>query len=428
MENKLQILGAAQAFGFGGISEMCAIEGALRIDPRSEDCTVHMIENTQFKAVVAGSRQRFQLHSGDIFDSDQFKDVDVVVPSYDTAAVFYGWFNNLPVYFYDGMLWFWDFEKYEQKLDAEISELESLKASSNLEALKQKYQEYLGNDFHFTVLIAYHLAKKIYARGALGVNERVSAMGELGKKIQVIGAMIDPLVDPNEKSSEGEHVLVTLSGSLAPTLSFEQNMVFARGALAFAREAHDKFEVDIPFIFSCHPKIFEQLTKEGSCDSLPNNFKVVPSFPYEENLRMIRDAYAVFASPGFSTVQEAAHFRTPLFFLPEQNGGQPTGFQTLKKAGYPTEHNLTVTDKIYGGDCNIGDYDTPRLYRNVGELWSDEMAEVREGVLRSFVDALRDKDEREALTNGQREAVSSMIGGFDGAREMVNDLLSDLLK
>lgn len=426
MKDNLNILGAAQAFGFGGISEMCAIEGGFRNDDRSKDCTVHMLEQRQFEAVLKGARQRFQLHSGDIFDAELPK-VDAVVPSYDTAAVFYGWFNDLPVYFYDGMLWFWDFDQYDNKIDAAIEKLEKIKVSSDKEALKRTYNEYLENDFHFTVLIAYHLAKKVYARGAGGVNARISAMGELGNKIKVIGAMIDPSVDPNEKSKHGEHVLVTLSGSLAPTLSFDQNMVFARGALAFALEAKEKFEVNIPFIFSCHPKIFAQLKKEGLLDSLPSGFTIEPGFPYEKNLEMIRDAYAVFASPGFSSVQEAAHFQTPLFFLPEQNGGQPTGFQTLKNAGYPSEHNLTVTDRLYEGQCDIGDYDTPRLYDGIEKLWSKEMATVRADVLNQFIKVLSDDKGRTALIQGQRKAVSEMIGGFDGAREMVKDLLDDLL-
>jgi len=427
MKDNLNILGAAQAFGFGGVSEMCAIEGGFRSDSRSANCTVHMLEQKQFEAVLNGSRQRFQLHSGGILDAELPK-VDAVVPSYDTEAVFYGWFNDLPVYFYDGMLWFWDFDKYANIVDEEITKLERIRASADMDALKKTYHEYLENDFHFTVLIAYHLAKKVYARGAGGVNERISAMGELGNKIKVIGAMIDPSVDPNEKSEHGEHVLVTLSGSLAPTLSFDQNMVFARGALAFALEAKEKFEIDIPFVFSCHPKIFAQLKKEGLVDALPSGFIIKPGFPYEKNLEMIRDAYAVFASPGFSSVQEAAHFQTPLFFLPEQNGGQPTGFQTLKNAGYPGEHNLTVTDRLYGGQCDIGDYDTPRLYDGIEQLWSEEMASVRNEVLNEFLKVLSDDKCRATLIEGQRKAVSDMIRGFDGAREMVKDLLDDLLK
>lgn len=428
MKDKLQILGSAQAFGFGGISEMCAIEGGLRQDPRSQNSLVHLIEQKQFDAVLKGSRQRFQMHDGDIFSNPQFRHLDAVVPSYDTEAVFYGWFNQLPVYFYDGMLWFWDFEKYHDQTESELSKLEAVKADGDIEALKQMYLEYAQKDFHFTVLIAYHLAKKVYARGALGVNERISALGDIGKKVKVIGAMIDPSVDPSEKKEGGEHVLVTLSGSLAPTLSFDQNMTFARGALAFAREAQASFSLDIPFVFSCHPKIFQRLKEEGLLDCLPDSFQSVPGFSYEENLRMIRDAYAVFASPGFSSVQEAAHFKTPLFFMPEQNGGQPTGFQTLKKAGYPTENNLTVTDKIYHGQCTLGDYDTVQLYAGVSGLWSPEMASVRQQVLQRFISILRNPQSKNDLTNGQREAVSAMIGGFDGAREMATDLLNDLLK
>lgn len=433
MKKQLEICGAAQPFGFGGITELAAIEGGLRQFERGREAKIHLLREPQFEAVLSGSRHRFALM--DCADTDNYlramfnnhdsRRFDAVVSSYETAAVFYGWFNGIPVYFYDGMLWFWDFEKYAGDVSRRIEALGVLKESGDRNGLVDFYKKLVCEDYHLSVFLAYHLSDKVYARGGVGIEDKLHSIPEVAGKVKVVGAVISPGVDFCE-FSEREHVLVSLSGSLAPTVSFEQNLQFARGALSFALEAFEQMNLDIPWVFSCHPRIYEVLKNEGLFGGLPSKFSAEPSFTYEKNLSMISRASALFVSPGFSSVQEAANFGTPVFFLPEQNGGQPTGFSSLKSAGYPADFNLTVTDHVNGSKPVLGERDVDSLYEGVARMFGVETEDLRAELLAKFKAVLLDRNLCEQLVLGQRTAVSEIIGGFDGALVIAEDILNSL--
>jgi len=141
---------------------------------------------------------------------------------------------------------------------------------------------------------------------------------------------------------------------------------------------------------------------------------------------MISRASVLFASPGFSSVQEAANFKTPVFFLPEQNGGQPTGFSSLKAAGYPTDLNLTVTDHVNEGRQILGEWDVDDLYRGVAHVFGPGMYDLRRSLLSNLGNILQDCSLYEQLVSEQRSAVTRIIGGFDGAQVIAKDILSSL--
>lgn len=433
MKNNLKFLGSAQPFGFGGITELMALEGAIRKDERAADATIYTVENPQFASAIKDVRKRFELlprqngksYLEHLFSMPQLAGVDAVISSYDTAAVFFGWYNEVPVYLYDGMMWFWEPNLEEGKIESDLDALQNTKSEKDINKFIKIYEDLVKADYHSTVFLAYHLSNRVYARNGQGVKERIAKLSSLAGKTKVVGAMIDP--DFLEQDGvEREHVLVSLSGSLAPTVKFEDNVAFAKGALNFTREAIKILNIPLPWIFCCHPKIQDALKKEGAFEELPSGLEIRASMPYQENLKAIQRAHALFASPGFSSVQEAAVFRTPLFFLPEQNGGQPKGFSSLKNAGYPFEHNLTVTDHVDGGAVTKGEYDTKILYKDVSHLWSPQMGILREEILGRFAETLANGISKRKLVEGQHASVRKLMGGFNGAKSVIIDLLDHL--
>lgn len=432
MNKPIEILGSAQAFGFGGITELLALESSLRLDPRGKDVIINLVRNPQFDSVINDIRHRFNIlteknntdsYVRSLFNRPALERIDMVLSSYDTAGVFYGWFKNIPVFFYDGMMWFWNLDLYEKKIQYFLDHLRSIKQKNDEFAFINTYEEMAANDYHLTVLLAYYLSNRVYVRDGQNVVQRISRLPNILNKTKIIGAMVDPTYAIYNNLPK-EHILVSLSGSLAPTLSYEDNLFFSRGALAFSKEAYDEMSINLPWIFCCHPQLFQSLREEGLFNDLPKNFLVKPSMPYAENLKAISQAYALFISPGFSSVQEAALFGTPVFFLPEQNGGQPTGFSTLTNIQYPTEHNLTVTQHINNGAIQIGEYDVKELYEGISKIWSSEMRSVRQSVIRQFFEVLLNPDSREHLIINQHDAVERLMGGFDGAISTAIDILN----
>ncbi|MBU0981307.1 hypothetical protein KKC94_01300 [Patescibacteria group bacterium] len=428
MSESLDILGSAQTFGFGAIAEMAAIEGAFQEEFPDRDLNCYLLDDPKLRVVLDGERNSFRLleplkerenNLEALLTRDIPSTIDMVVSSYDTAAVFYGWFQHKPTYYYDGMLWFWDFDSYKEEIPALMEQLKEIKSRKDEQALKEFYQKCLERDFHLTVILAYHLADQVYARNATQVPEKLQSFPEFAKKTQIVGSVIDPRFTSQPKDRQ-DHVLVSLSGSLAPLISLEQNLTFARGALTYALEGFDILSTKTPWYFSCHPKIHSALSGENP--KLPEGFNLVPSFPYTQNLDMIRRAHVLIVSPGFSSVQEAACFQTPISFLPEQNGGQPTGFCTLRDAGYPTDTNLTVTHHLYDGEIQIGEYDVDRLYDGISTLWSPEMAGTRRETLQNLDKILTDQTLLSEYVMRQREAVSKIIGGFDGAKKIAQGI------
>jgi hypothetical protein len=427
------LLCSAQHFGYGPLAELLAIERAIRLNPRGRDARLLTHYNPHLRSLLDAAAGRFEF-VGEPTGDDSLLDqllagghgtVDAVVSCYDSAAVFYGWFTRRPVFFYDGLSWFWTWDAHRDRVGDELAVLERIRDRGAVGELTAAYRRLVASDYHLTVLLAYHLATHVFARGGFGVGERFARFPEFAGKTSVVGGVIDPTVVPHDRG-EREHVLVSLSGSLAPLLSFEQNLMFARGALAFALEAFAVCGGRQPWVFCCHPSLFDALVAEGRFERVPAGFTARPSFDYRESLQMIRSARALFASPGFSSIQEAAYFRTPLFFLPEQNGGQPRQFLMFRDGGYEAAFNWTVTDQLHGGQPRIGENDVEELYAGVERLWGDDLRGRRREVLAGFFTALEDEAEVARLVERQEEAARRVFGGFDGAAQVADRVLAAL--
>jgi tetratricopeptide (TPR) repeat protein len=431
MNSNWRILCSAQHFGYGPMAELVGLGTALRQYQEQKTTELLLLRNPYLTAIVEEEKDHFHLFDGrenalpleSFLENPVFREVDAVIASYDSASVFFGWFINCPVFLYDGLFWFWNFEKYQHCISEYLEFLYCIREQKDAQGLINFYQHLLEIDYHLTVLLAYHLCTFAYVRNGVGVSDRLSSHPELAEKIRVVGAVISPTKTHAPVNSQRSHILISLSGSLAPIIDFEQNLLFARGALKFALEAFDVFNLELPWYFCCHPKLYKILQEENDLKKLPKEFFVTPSFDYPKNLDMIRKAYALFISPGFSSIQEAAYFQTPVFFLPEQNGGQPAQLLMLKEAGYDTSHNWTVTEIINERKLTIGENDLLNLYKGVEKLWNQQMSEQRIAFLKHFEAVIKDERRRHSLIESQTTAVCKIFGNFDGAQQVAKHII-----
>jgi hypothetical protein len=287
MPKILQILCSAQHFGYGPMAELIGLEQAFRQNARGSHIRLWLQRNRLLESLLKGTEDRFELFDSldrdlplkSLVNTSSLAEVDAVLSSYDSAAVFFGWFFYRPVFFYDGLFWFWKFERYRHCVPEYLDLLNRIRERRDAEALINIYQQLLETDYHLTVLIAYYLCTSAYVRNGVGISTRLSDYPEFADKIHIIGAVVDPTAD-NRPISERDHILVSLSGSLAPLLSFEQNLVFARGSLKFALEALENFKTSLPWHFCCHPMLYEALEEEKLFCNLPKGFFATPSFHY----------------------------------------------------------------------------------------------------------------------------------------------------
>lgn len=426
--SRVTLLCSAQQFGFGPIAELNAVitavrrlDGGLRIviheDPLLS--ALRLRRSYACEAALPSHEGGLKLFRA----AAEAESGGAVFSSYDSEAVFTGWYHRLPTFFYDALGWFWSWESYKDVLQPELLRLAAIREREDEDAFAQAYYALRDRDYHLTVLVAYHLAHAVYAKRGAGLAEQLSRFPHLSQKVIPIGAVIDKGIAP-VLPEQRSHMLVSLSGSLAPLITLDQNVLFARGALQFALDGHTISAGKRPWIFVSHPAIHSELAKEGRFSNLPRDFTAIPSVSYEENLCLIGKAHAMFASPGFTSIQEAAMLRTPLFFLPEQNGGQPPQFQMVRDSGYDVSRNWTVTHHLHGGECRIGENDIAELYRAVSTLWGSSQRARRIGTLREFLKCVETPEARQALVSSLVGAVTQILGDFDGADRIAADLCS----
>jgi hypothetical protein len=349
---------------------------------------------------------------------------DAVLSSYDSAAAFVGWFHHRPVFLFDGLCWFWEWKNERSCIVEDLTRFQMLRDCGDIIGLRRAYEELCADSYHRTVLIAYHFATQVFPVRGFGTEERLSEYPEFQRKSQLVDAVVNRCVS-KRTFIERSHVLFSLSGSIAPIVSLEQNLLFATGALALAIDVHRLFS-DMPIVFLCHPELLHLLKQNVDFAKLPPEIVVRASANYKEAMSLIASARAMFVSPGSTSVQEAAFLETPVFFLPEQNGGQPQQFLHLKNAGYELSTNLTVTHLLFNDKAEIGEYDVDRLYAGIREVWSGGMSSIRTKIIRDFISKIATEKAWSDLVRKQSFAVRSIFGGYDGASQVASAILRTL--
>lgn len=408
----MQILAAAQPFGYGPITELLSI---LRELKKKVKIRPFLIEEKQYSSIIAKSdgiatlKSKFQNSLLDQIYYLENNPIDLVLSSYDSSAIFAAYYMGIPAHYYDGMMGYWEFNFTESLIQKTLKKIQILKEKRKKEELASLYQEICSKHYHLSVLIAYYLSSQVYMRTNSLIDEALTKIKLPIEKMKKVGAIISS----SQINTKKKHVLFSLSGSLAPIIPLKKNIFFAREMLNFALKAYSTLGLDVPWYFSCHPKLYQEL----KTNNLPKDFTLSPSFPYEKNKEMIQQAKLVFASPGLSTIQEAAYFETPIFFLPEQNVCQSTGFQSLKKVNYPVEYNnFTLSHHLKEDREDVYEYDIEAFYSKIETLLQKDPLPILNQFKQTCIPL-------EKLAKEQREKFIFFSNGFEGAKEIATEIM-----
>jgi hypothetical protein len=275
--------------------------------------------------------------------------------------------------------------------------------------------------------MTHYFASRNYIRNSSVVDAILNKFPELkNKPLHKVGCIIDPKIDliPNDKD---DHFLVSLGGSIAPVISIEQNIYYAKQVLHFINNiAQRPYFNTYPWIVVCHPLIHKALKKEAI--ALHKNISIVSSVGMNRFMKMIRSAKAVFVPPGYGTVQEACYSNKPLFLLPEQNAGQPLYLKSLQDHQFPYQYSLTLTQDLNNGKLIYKEFDIDRMYGDMHSLiYESKYKNIRDVKIDAYRTLLKNKQLLHEYTKLQFESMQRMPGGFEGAAVIAQGISEEAL-
>jgi len=344
---------------------------------------------------------------------------DLFASFFNPTPVIYAWMNGMPSIFHDGLLDFWELKGFAGRLEGDLRFLSQCRERRDYRALRVWHDRLWEKNPHEIIFLAHFLATKSYVRYTHLTNEVIGTVPSLAKRrIAYVGSVLSPDII-HAKRVPREHVLVTLGGSLAPVITHDENLRYLRSILSFVAEASaTPAGSRYPWIVLVN----RTLLQSGKLGRLPNakNLTVRQSANTREFTNLLSRSVLILTQPGYGTVQEAAYLRTPTFFLPEQNAGQPPYVKEAWVAGYPVSFGLTLMQPGVS-ECSYGEFEIKRMYGDIEKLL--KVSNTRRNEKRKLLETLlTDAEMRSKVADIQHSALGSMTGGYMGAETMAKGI------
>ena len=419
---KCNIYASAQLFGFGPTALLLSTLDTYE-KRYSSSSEITILGSKNLSILLNGKPNGFHiLKSKDaedelflLYKTKAYKQFDLFVSFFNPAPVLYSWFYNKKCVFHDGLFDFWDIPSFEARLEKDLAYVRECKEKNNFKALVRWYDSTFKSNPHQVIFMAHYFASKNYIRNNSVVDDILSRFPELkNKPLHKVGCIIDPKLDQSQKK-QNDYYLVSLGGSIAPVITFDQNVYYAKQVVHLINymAQRDYYNRSSWFIV-CHPQIHKTLDKD--IITLAPNVKVISSVGMGDFMKMIREARAIIVPPGYGTVQEACYANKPIFFIPEQNAGQPLYFKTLHDHKFPYQYSLTLTRDLNNGKLIYKEFDIDRMYGDMYRLiYSSECKKIRDQKIDSFKKLLQNKKLLQEHVKRQYQSMQRMPGGFDGA-------------
>lgn len=432
---KCEIYASAQLFGFGPTALLLATLDAYEKD-FTQSSQITLLGSKNLSILLNGRLNGFQIIKPKgvsnelefLFKSQAYNKFDLFVSFFNPAPVLYSWFYNKKSVFHDGLFDFWDIPSFEARLEKDLEYVRNCKKEGNVKRLLRWYNVTFKSNPHQVIFMTHYFASRNYIRNNTVVDSVLNRFQELKNKAMFkVGCIIDPQLDKTSPDSE-EHFLVSLGGSIAPVISLKQNIYYAKQIIHLVNlMAQKEYLNKYPWYVFCHPRIHRALNTE-KLNLLPN-VKIVSSIGMLSFMKMIRTSKAVLVPPGYGTVQEACYSNKPIFFIPEQNAGQPLYFKTLQDNKFPYQNSLTLTGDLNNGDLIYKEFDIDRMYGDIDTLiHSGEYQKLRKKKIEQFSFLLQNKSLLKKHVERQHESLQHVPGGFDGAQTIAKGIQDEVLQ
>ncbi len=436
---KEKIVGIAQHFGFGAFSYLFSIMREVR---------KNLGNDQQYSLLGTRNVEIFYDQNPGVFDEMiETKDNDPgfdgedpagrlayfpegsshVISTFEPYSIFYAWFHNIDSSYFTELFWMWDIKDLEPCISEYLDKLNQLKNTGKFEEALAFFCSIGKKNHHHTIFLAYFLAQQSYVLQGEGVQERLDRFPDLQDKTLITPGLV-PVPDGLTKMpyEDRNTILIQLAGSTTPLIPIDYNVRFAKGLLSLILDVYYKYEGadKLEWIMVCNPLVFDQIG-EGLKRQLPNNFKLIKSVPQAENFRMMARSKAVFMSPTLGAY-EASYFNTPVFLLPEQNGGQPANYKKLLQRDFDPKDNITIfelLDRDFSGDEpeKIND-----LYRAHASIFYGEKKGIAQEQILSFLYRTKHLQEIHKTIMRQRDGFSFAMGGFNGLQVVSEHIVQRL--
>lgn len=417
------ILGAAQHFGYGGFAYLFSIARAIR-EKLETKTHLHLLEEKNIDIFFKKNPNVFDdIIPFDIKKGGFSSQTDHLVSSYEAFSVLSAWLQDIPTSYFTSLFWFWDIEELRPVYQEQLNKLKKLKQQGLYEEALLYFKKISTNNHHHAIFLAYFLAEQNYLLYDKETLQRLNDFPEIKEKTLVIPGIVSVPKDLKETPYiKRTKILIQFSGSTTPLIPIEDNVKFIANLLDLFLEIYKSYEhsEDLEWHFICNPQIYQLLQKRLDEFSLPHNFQIQESVAQADNFKLFANAKAVFLSPSLMSTYEAAFFKTPVFLLPEQNGGQPANYKKLKKNGFNAEDNITLYE-VLGEDLS-GDQRIKELYAQHNHLFQGE---TRKEVLRrvqTFLNKTKNPSINQTIQE-QREGYQKIIGGFNGLEIISNHIV-----
>lgn len=415
---------SAQEYGFGPTALMLSTLDAL--DRKYHIGKRISLYGTDNLKILLNGNNRFQVYekmSGvgefELLNKRKaYKEFPMFVSFFDPAPILYSWFYDKLSLYHDGFFDFWDIESFEGELEGDLNKIREFKLQQNIEGLIRWYNVNIVSKPHKVIFAAHYFANDSYVRNASTLDSTLNRFPELKHKpIKKVACIVDPYLDVTVPALSEDRILVSLGGSLAPVISIEQNVHYARQMLHLIQimASHQLFE-RYHWDFVCNPLIHKQLV--GKDDLKNKKITIHSSLGMQHFMDMMKQSAAVITPAGYGTIQEACYCKKPIFLIPEQNSSQPFNMQVLKKYHFPYKNSMSLTYEFNKGKLPYKDKeeDTAKLYRDIDTLLKKRTFPKKfNAKIAVFARLLQDESKRQHCINQQLQSLYRMPGGFDGA-------------
>jgi hypothetical protein len=404
--SRYSLICSAQVFGYGPCATLFSVVRAL---PQDVQCTLIMREgHNAFPHLNSGVFQRI-MHlnaDADLAGLVRREAPDAVLSVLDPEMILHGSQAGRPSYYIDSLFWFWSLRRPFGALRREARRArEHSRLSPTLTP-------------HERIFLGHLLAEKSYVQRDTRMADRLSALAP-DSRVQLVGALIASVFD--SEAARQEHILVTTSGAVIPSVSAEASARYIALVVKLACQLARRHFQDVPWIVLVNPELLRLVHELLNCgDGCP--VVVRASVGQEAMAELLTRAILVLTPPGLHSIYECAAAGVPALFLPEQSA-QYQNAERLAGYGYPTygesihslERNSSTGDPD-GIEALYTDW-IPRYLRATDRLLTP---------LSAACDGLKDERRRMNVALAQREAVLQMVGDFDGAAQVAADLSREL--
>ncbi|HET6705927.1 hypothetical protein [Amycolatopsis sp.] len=329
---------------------------------------------------------------------------DAAISVMDPFLVAWAAYHRLPCVYVDSLYWMWDW--------AGLSEAElrpTAEAIAGAASAGEALRVMAGVEMHPSQYLAHSLCTTACVQRAPGASARAETLrGHPNVRV------IDPVIDLGHRSAaRPDSWLVTTSGLLSPVVSVELALSWVRSACALVDEAAELCGADEPMVVTGNPEVLAAAAAE-----LPARFEPVP-LNHEGVLKHLNHAIGCLAPPGLTTILEAAAYRAPVIFLPEQHYAHLANYRLVTpdpsapryaeglmsiRTDHRTDDDIAVNTKSL-----IVQLAAHRARRTTA--WSAMVRSLADGMAAARAD-------RSGVASAQAGLVGELFGGPSGAAEV----------